>query len=89
MRIALDLVRAVASNKCDAVLLFSQDTDLREAVVEAKDLLREAGRFAHFFCAFPASRDPATKHGISGMNWISLTQADFARAEYRQPPRIR
>lgn len=94
LRIGLDLVRRVADGACDAVILFSQDTDLQEAVTEAKFMLaRERNltgneRFVHFFCAFPRTGDVMTNHGVRGMQWIPLYPEDFYNSVYAAPPKI-
>lgn len=93
LRIGLDLLRKVVDADCDVVVLFSQDTDLREAVIEAKIMLaREKqltgkSRFVSFFCVFPATVDDTTYHGIPGMTWVPLYPEDFRAAVYTAPPR--
>lgn len=88
LRIGLDLVRIATGGTCDAVVLFSQDTDLREAVIEARARLRYAGRAMFYFCAFPRSADPATHHGIADMQWIPLYPEAFEAAAYVEPPKV-
>jgi uncharacterized LabA/DUF88 family protein len=94
LRIGLDVVRAVADDRCDIVILFSQDTDLREAIDEAKFMLaREKmltgqGRFVHFFCVFPRSVEGKSHHGVPGMTWIGLYPEEFYKSEYAVPPKV-
>jgi hypothetical protein len=51
----LDMVRLARSNSCDAVVLFSQDGDLVEAVAEVQAIDVEQHRYVAVECAFPAA----------------------------------
>jgi hypothetical protein len=90
LRIGLDIVRIATSGMCDGILLFSQDSDLYEAVEEAKALLARSGpqRPMYYFCAFPRSADPMTNHGVKGMHWIPLYGEDFEKTLYELPPKV-
>ncbi len=90
LRIGLDIGRIAATRRCDGILLFSQDTDLAEAIQEARDLQARytgQGRI-YYFCAFPRNADPATHHGISRMHWIPLYAEEFEAAAYAEPPKV-
>lgn len=91
LRIGLDIVRLATGGLCDAILLFSQDTDLFEAIAEAKALrARHAGALdpMYYFCAFPRNADPETHHGVGGTKWIPLDETDFEPARYPAAPRV-
>lgn len=73
LRLGLDLVRLARKNQYDLAIIFSQDTDLREAVQEVFELRREMNRWIAAECAYPqgsgnlqrgipgACIDPSTK----------------------------
>lgn len=89
LRIGLDIVRLATTGACDIIALFSQDTDLYEAVAEAKWLLaRYSQRRLHYFCAFPRSADPDSYHGVNGMTWIPLFAEEFEQSRYAEPPKV-
>ena len=75
VRIALDLVLHAQASLYDAAILFSQDQDLQEAVVEAKNTTVQHERQVTFVSAFP--------QGVS--NWKAITYCSpeiFSRALY-------
>ena len=53
MRIALDIVRAVTEDRCDVILLFSQDQDFAEVALEVRAMLWEQERWLKIASAFP------------------------------------
>lgn len=53
LRLGLDLVRLARKNEYDLAIIFSQDTDLREAVREVFDLRKELNRWISLECAYP------------------------------------
>lgn len=63
LRLALDLLRLARQGAFDCALIFSQDSDLAEAVQEVDSLRRELNRWLVVDCAFPES--PRT-WGIAG-----------------------
>ena len=78
-RIAIDIVRDVLDQESEAVVIFSQDQDLSEAVSEFKKIGKKQNRRILFFSAFPypASSLPLYKQGIHGTDWIKISEADY------------
>lgn len=79
VRIALDLVRAAMMMPHSNLILFSQDSDLKEAVDEVKSAPMGARRAGRIYSAFPVSDDPAKKFrgGIIGTDWLRITRAEL------------
>jgi hypothetical protein len=89
VRIALDLVDTVLEKRCDAVVLFSQDQDLKEAVVDMKRISQAQERKVGIFCAFPQPQDNKGNHrGVDGTTWFKIPKSDYDRcrdlADYRK-----
>lgn len=53
VRIALDIVAAVYDQKCENIVVFSQDQDLAEAIQEGIRIARQQGRTVGMYSAFP------------------------------------
>lgn len=79
VRIAIDIIRAAASKSYDAMLIFSQDQDLSEAVIEVKRIAAEQGRFILLHSAFPVSGTTKNKIGIQGTNWFKITEYEYSK----------
>ena len=79
VRIAVEIVRDVFDQLSDAVVIFSQDQDLLEAVSESKKIGKKQNRNILFFSAFPYPDSPLPlyKQGIHGTNWIKISETDY------------
>lgn len=77
IRIALDLVSLAMNKHYDVGLIFSQDQDLTEAVVEIKDIAHLQNRWVKLACAFPISPTTRNKSGIDKTDWIKITRTDY------------
>ena len=74
LRLGLYLVKLARKNEYDLAIVFSQDTDLREAVQEVFDLRREMNRWMAVECAYP--QGPGNlQHGIPGIRQIRFDRA--------------
>ena len=73
-RITIDIVRDVLDQESEAIVIFSEDQDLSEAVTEVKKIARSQGKYISIFSASPPFKD---KRGISGSRWIKITEADY------------
>lgn len=91
VRLALDMVRASYDSSIEAIVVFSQDQDLNEAV---KDIAREAAaqkRTIEICSAYPysASATKVNRRGVSDTNWIKIEKADYDKCidpiDYRKP----
>jgi len=77
VRIALDVVRAAYEDRCDVILLMSQDQDLTEAVDEVKAIARRRGRWIRVACAYPYSPAVQNTRGIDKTDWIKIERSDY------------
>lgn len=66
VRIALDMVAAAYNKSCEAMVLFSQDQDLAEAIKEVKRVGRNDNREIAIACAFPMSESCRNRNGVRG-----------------------
>lgn len=76
VRIALDLVRAAVMQPASSIVIFSQDSDLKEAVDEAKMLVPAGTNRGRIYCAFPIDRR-RFRGGIHGADWLPLEKAEL------------
>jgi len=77
VRIALDVVRAAYEDRCDVILLLTQDQDLTEAVEEVKAIGRRGGRWIHVACAYPSSPTSQNARGVDRTEWIRIGRDDY------------
>ena len=85
-RITIDIVRDVLNQESEAIVIFSEDQDLSEAVTEVKKIAKTQGKYISVFSASPPFKD---KRGISGSQWIKISETDYNRCidpkDYRPP----
>ncbi len=85
-RITIDIVRDVLDQESEVIVIFSEDQDLFEAVTEAKKIAKTQGKYISIFSASPPFKN---KRGISGSQWIKISEADYNRCidtrDYRPP----
>ena len=74
LRMGLDLVRLARKNEYDLAIIFSQDTDLREAVQEVFELRKELNRWISIECAYPQGTG-LIQQGIPGIRQIRFDKA--------------
>jgi uncharacterized LabA/DUF88 family protein len=77
VQIALDIVDAAYRGNCDAIILFSQDQDLRNAMERASSIAKENKRSLKLACAFPNSETARNNRGINGVDWIKLSRQSY------------
>jgi len=77
VRLALDIVRLARQGTFDVALVFSQDQDLSEAVVEVRRIAREQDRWIKMASAFPSSPLSTNRRGINGTDWIAIPRAEY------------
>lgn len=78
IRIALDFVRLALTRAYDVGLLFTQDQDLSEAVVDVKTIAALQKRWITVACAFPrmpGKRD--NRRGVQGTEWKPISREDY------------
>jgi uncharacterized LabA/DUF88 family protein len=79
VRIAVDIIGAAHDQDCDAIVLFSQDNDLREALLGAQKVVARTHRTIQLACAFPISDRVASVHGIKGIPPIPISREIYER----------
>jgi uncharacterized LabA/DUF88 family protein len=89
VRMALDIVRMARRQEYDLAIVFSQDTDLEEAVHEVYEIRRELGIWLKFECAFPVAGTPPRQRGLDNTQWRPIDRATYDQcldpADYRPP----
>lgn len=77
VRLALDLVRLARRRDYEVAIIFSQDTDLAEAVNEVHAICREMTSSIDLECAFPYPGQ--NRRGLGGTTWIRIDRALYDR----------
>jgi len=77
VRLALDVVSCALSGQFDVAVLYSQDQDLSEVVVDIKKIAANAGRPIKLACAFPDGPNASSRRGINGTDWHRIEQSDY------------
>ena len=77
VRIALDVVRAVAEDRCDVILLFSQDQDFAEVALEVRTMSRERQRWLKIASAFPVGDGTVNRRGVDRTDWLPIDRATY------------
>ena len=73
VRMALDIVRGYRKGNYDVAIIFSQDTDLEEAIEEVYDMRNEFNnRWVQLFCAFPYISNLCW--GLNNTKWIKINK---------------
>lgn len=90
VRIALDIVRFAIDQVYDVALIFSQDQDLHEAVLEVKRIVRIQDRWIKVASAYPFDEQSGRRsRGIGDTEWIRIDRATYDPCidpfDYRQP----
>ena len=89
LRIGLDLVRLAVNSAYDVAIIFSQDSDLEEAVNEVHAIRQYFDRWIFLECAFPENPDRPPR-GIRNTQWRVITQEMYNKCvdprDYRPFP---
>ena len=79
VRIAVEIVNSAHDPQCDAILLFSQDQDLKQAMLGAHNVAVRTNRMISLACAFPKSRTACVGHGVRGVTSIPIEREVYSR----------
>lgn len=79
VRIAIDMITASHDPNCEAIMLFSQDGDLREAFMGASHVATLASRALLLSCAFPVGDASCNNRGITGVEWVPIKKDIYDR----------
>lgn len=77
VKIAIDLIRLAGKGLFDTVILFSQDTDLNEAINELYDIRKETNRWIRFECAFPFKEGMINPRGLGRTEWRKISKEQY------------
>ena len=72
VRLSLDVIRATYENRCDIVVILSQDQDFSEVAKEVRYISKKQERWIKIASAFPVSHEHDKKRGIEGTDWIKI-----------------
>lgn len=75
IRIALDLVACARRKEFDVAIIFSQDQDLAEAVLELFDIAKVQGRAIKIISAFPENK--FALRGIDRAEWFRMDKSFY------------
>jgi len=78
VRIALDLVRMARLGEYDVAIIFSQDTDLEEAVNEVRRIRKEFNKWIFIESAFPGVPGIKT-YGLKNTQWRVIDKDTYDR----------
>jgi uncharacterized LabA/DUF88 family protein len=78
IRIAIDAMSAMINNRCDVVVLFSQDQDFSEVAKESRVIASRFYRWIMVASAYP-QQEAAGKvtRGINSTNWLPISRTDY------------
>lgn len=92
LRIGLDLVRLAVNGAYDVAIIFSQDSDLEEAVNEVHAIRQYFDRWIFMESAFPENPNRSSR-GIHNTQWRIVTQEMYDKCidprDYRPLPTAR
>jgi uncharacterized LabA/DUF88 family protein len=77
VRLALDIVSCAIKKQFDVAVIYSQDQDLKEVVVDVRDVAATLGRGIKLAFAFPSGPKATSRRGIDKTDWIHIEQADY------------
>jgi len=77
VRIAIDVISCVVQDKCDVVLIFSQDQDLSEVAEEIRLISKKVDRWIKVASAFPFSASSKNRRGINKTDWVKIERAEY------------
>jgi len=72
VKISIDLIRLAQKREYDIAIIFSQDTDLQEAVDELYDIRKELNIWLKLECAFPFDERMINPRGLNKTHWIRI-----------------
>ena len=74
VKIAVDLIRLARKGLYDTVIIFSQDTDLNEAIDELYEIKKEFNRWIWFECAYPYREGMKNPRGLKRTKWWKISK---------------
>ena len=88
--IAVDIISDLFDKESEAIVIFSQDQDLSEAVKKAKVIAKKQNRTVSFYSAFPfLSEESSNKMGLRGAYKVKISEDEYNQCidprDYRRP----
>lgn len=77
VRIALDIVRMTHYRNFDICVILSQDNDLAEAVMEAKEIAGSQQRKIDFVSAYPNAAHSRNQSGMQRTRWVPIDKGFY------------
>ncbi len=77
VKIAVDLIRLARKGLFDTMIIFSQDTDLNEAINELYEIKKEFNRWIRFESAFPFIQGMKNPRGLERTEWRKISKDMF------------
>lgn len=74
VKLALDLIRLARKDNYDVAIIFSQDTDLNEAIDELYDIKEEFNRWIRFESAYPFIEGMRNPRGLKRTKWRKISK---------------
>lgn len=91
VKIAIDLIRLARKGLYDIAIIFSQDTDLNEAINELYEIRDEFNRWIRFECAYPFSQGMRNPRGLDRTTWRKISKELYDQClderDYRPKPK--
>jgi uncharacterized LabA/DUF88 family protein len=91
IKLAIDLIKFARKGMYDIAIIFSQDTDLNEAVNEIYEIRKEFNRWIRLECAFPHSEEMKKQRGLDNTQWRPITKELYDQCiderDYRPKPK--
>lgn len=91
VKIAVDLIRLARKGLYDTVIIFSQDTDLNEAIDELYEVKKEFNRWIRFECAYPYKEGMKNPRGLKRTKWWKISKELYDKClderDYRPKPK--
>ena len=72
LRLGLDVVRMARNGELDVAVIFSQDQDLAEVVLEIRDIARSKGQWLKIISVFPHGPGATSDRGIDRTDWFRM-----------------
>lgn len=91
VKIAVDLIKLARKGLYDVAIIFSQDTDLNEAIDELYEVKKEFNRWIRFECAYPYREGMKNPRGLKKTKWWKISKELYDicidKRDYRPKPK--
>lgn len=92
VRLALDIVKTARDPNIEAIVVFSQDQDLNEAMADVIDEAKSQRRFINLYSAYPFANQTRNAQGIDKTTWVRIEKPAYDLCidpiDYRPAPKL-